>query len=271
VACYEPYTVSDNINTEPHLYDFLGMLGIPLDPYPYYPESASAVLLTASSARDCDIINKIKKTMTNGGSVIITSGLYQALAGKGIEDILPLMVTNKKATTDVFKSNGFGMNNGAFEKARGNITIPHIAYNNNDVWMLSAAMTSHYSHPMLLCADYGSGKFYVLTIPDSPDDLYKLPADMLTRLRTELDLPVTIGCGAGVGLFTYDNDTFIVQSFLTRPEKVRIRLKDPAASLELLLSNTPKFAHRMILHRIEDSLYELHLIPGRHVALKILK
>ena len=270
VACYEPYTVNDNTNIEPHLYDFLGMLGIPLDPYPYYPESASTVLLTASSARDDKIIEKMKKTMMDGGNVFITSGLYQALADKGIEEILPLLVTNKKATTDTFKSNAFGWNNGTFEKARGNITIPHIAYNNNDVWMLSAAMTSHYSHPMLLCTAYGSGNFYVLTIPDSPDDLYKLPADMLTRLRTELKQPIVIECGAGIGLFTYDNETFILQSFLTRPEKVRVRLKDAEASLELLLSSTPKFAHRMILNKIGDSLYEVFLIPGRHIALRIV-
>jgi hypothetical protein len=198
----------------------------------------------------------------------MTSGLYKTLKGKGIEDILPLMVTDKKATTDTFKSNAFGLNNGVFEKALGNVTVPHLSYHNNDVWMLSAAMTSHYSHPILLCGTYDKGKLFVLTIPDSPDDLYKLPSEVLTRLRIELDLPITLECSAGIGLFTYDNDIFILQSFIDRPERVRIHLKKPGASVDLLQDMSMRGRFSPLKH-ISDSLYEVFLQPGRYIALRI--
>jgi len=262
VACYEPYHKNDNHSGERHLYDFLGMLGIPLEPYPEYPSTAPVVLLTESSARDCGIVDKIKTTLNNGGSVFVTSGLYKALEGS-IEDIYPVTITGKKVTTNAFKSNNFGMNNGTFETSRIDITIPHVDYNTNDVWMMSAGMTSHYSHPMLLCGTYGAGKMYVLTIPDSPDYLYDLPSGVLSCLRREMNLPVTLECGGGIGLFTYDNNTFILQSFLTRPEKVRVHLKD-AGDLELLSG-----IGRYTLTKISDILYEVFILPGRYSIFKI--
>ena len=262
IACYEPYHKNDNHSGERHLYDFLGMLGIPLEPYPEYPASAPVVLLTEASARDCSIVEKMKVTLKSGGSVFVTSGLYKALEGK-IEDIMPVFITDKRVTTNSFKSNGFGMNNGAFETSRVDITLPHIDYNTNDVWMMSAAMTSHYSHPMLLCGTYGAGKFYILTIPDSPDALYDLPSGVLTCLRKELSLPVTLECSGGIGLFTYDNKMFILQSFLTRPEKVRVHLKEPG-DLELVSG-----FGRFTLTKINDTLYEVYLQPGKNSIFKI--
>ena len=262
VACYEPYHIKDNHTGERHLHDFLGMLGIPLEPYPYYPSKAPVVLLTEAAARDAEIVSHIKNTLINGSNVFVTSGLYKALEGK-IEDIFPVTVTDKSITADTFKSNGFGQNNGGFEKSRHAVTIPQVDYNTNDVWMLSAAMSSHYSHPMLLCGTYHSGKLYVLTIPNSPDDLYNLPAGMLTRLRSEMDLPVTLECGGGIGLFTYDNNTFIIQSFLTRPEKMRIHLKDDS-ELEVL-AGISRF-HKPV--KVAEKTYELYLHPGRYAILK---
>jgi len=262
VACYEPYHIKDSHSGERHLYEFIGMCGIPLEPFPYYPTTASTVLLSEGAARDENIVSHIKGTLKNGGNVFVTSGLYKALKGK-IDEIFPITVTDKRVTTDSFKSNGFGQNNGGFETSRKPITIPHVDYNTNDVWMMSAAMTPFYSHPLMLCGTYDNGRMYVVTIPDSPDSLYDLPAGMLSCLRGELGLPVTLECGAGVGLFTYDNSTFILQSFLTRPERVLIRLKN-AGSIEPLTG----MSHRYKPTRITDTLYEVYLQPGRYMIFK---
>ena len=262
VACYEPYHYVSNPSGERHLYDFLGMLGIPLEPYPEYPSSAPVVLLSEAAARDGEIVGKIKASLLAGGSVFVTSGLYKALQGE-IEDIVPVFITDKRVTVNKFKSNGFGMNNGAFETSRTDITFPHVDYNTNDVWMLSAAMTSHYSHPLLICATYGAGRFYVLTIPDSPDSLYDLPAGVLTRLRLEMNLPVTLECGGGIGLFTYDNNMFILQSFLTRPEKILVHLR-AGGELELVSG-----FGRFTLSKISDVLYEIYLQPGKNSVFRI--
>ena len=38
-----------------YLHNYVGMLGIPLEPYPYYPKDAKTIFLTESAAMDTDI------------------------------------------------------------------------------------------------------------------------------------------------------------------------------------------------------------------------
>ena len=269
VACYKPY----HSYGERLLHEVIGMLGIPLDPYPYYPEKAPVVFLTADAAWDKEIVNKIKKSLLNGSKVFITSGLYEKLAGKGIEDIFPAEITNKKITTDIFTNSVFGQRNSGYLKSSGTVTLPHVAYNENDIWPLSAALTPYASHPLLLQGAYGKGSLYVLTIPDDKTDLYKLPAETLTLLRREMNLQVTLECGGRVGLFLYDNNTFILQSFLERPEKIRIRINKKDVSLKPLkkMMPPPLIPNAVIAAQTgeDESVFDIHLLPGRYAVLKI--
>nr|AFK83744.1 hypothetical protein Mahau_2096 [uncultured bacterium 35A20] len=267
IACYKPY----HSHGERRLYDFIGMLGIPLDPYPEYPAKARIVFLTADAAWDEEIIPKIKQSLLNGSKVFITSGLYEKLVGRGIEHIMHLEITNNKITTDTFTNSNFNQNNCGYIKAAGQITLPHVAYNENDLWVLSSALTPYASHPLLIRGAYGSGSLYVLTVPDAMPDLYKLPAETLTLLRRELDLPVTLESVARVGLFLYDNNTFILQSFLERPERVRVCInKHGAAIVPLLKSQVGKIRPPEKSRNIEgESVFDVYLMPGRYAAFRI--
>jgi hypothetical protein len=261
VACYKPY----HSYGERRVHEFLGMLGIPLDPYPYYPSDAKTVLLTADAAWDKEIVGKIKQSLSSGSNVFITSGLYEKLAGKGIEDILPVEVTGKKISSDTFTNSVFGKGNCGYLKADGKVTMPHISYNENDLWILSSALTPFSSHPLLLRGSYGKGWLYVLTVPDAPADLYKLPAETLTLLRRELKLPVTLECGGRVGLFPYDNNTFILQSFLERPENIRVCIARSGVTL------APLTGTKAVKSRSGEgeSVFDVLLLPGRYAAFKI--
>jgi len=266
VACYKPY----HSFGERLLHEHLGMSGIPLDPYPYYPKNAPVVLLTADAAWDAEIVAKIKQSLLNGSRVIVTSGLYEKLAGKGIEDILPVEITSRKITTDTFTNSAFGRGNCGYVKSDGPVTIPHVAYNENDLWVLSSALTPYSSHSLLLCGAYGKGSFYVLTVPDAPADFYKLPAQTLTAIRNELNLPITLECVGRVSLFLYDNGTFILQSFLDRPERVRVRVNKGGASLVPLANIQPR---NIPIDKVRagenESVFEVYLMPGRYAMYKI--
>ncbi|MCL2702139.1 MAG: hypothetical protein FWE91_00835 [Defluviitaleaceae bacterium] len=261
VACYKPY----HSYGERHLYDFLGMLGIPLDPYPEYPLNAPVIILTASAAWDGDIISKIKQSLLDGSRVFVTGGLYDKLKHKGMQDILPLEVTGKSVTADMFSNNGYGRNYESSAKAAGSVTMPRITYSTNDIWVLSAGLTPYASHPLLLCGSYGKGFMYVLNIPDMPADLYKLPAETLTLLRGEMKLPVTLESGAHVGLFLYDNSAFILQSFLDKPEKARLRISLPGVELESLTGVKASKARS----GEGESVFEITLMPGWYGAFRV--
>ena len=266
VACYKPY----HSFGERLLHEHLGMSGIPLDPYPYYPKDAPVLLLTADAAWDKEIVAKIKQSLLNGSRVIVTSGLYEKLAGKGIEDILPIEVTNRKISTETFTNSAFGRGNCGYVKSDGPVTIPHVAYNENDLWVLSSALTPYSSHSLLLCGAYGKGSFYVLTVPDAPADFYKLPAQTLTAIRGELNLPLTLECAGRVSLFLYDNGTFILQSFLDRPERVRVRVNKGGASLVPLTNIQPRnIPIEKVRAGENESVFEVYLMPGHYSMFKV--
>jgi hypothetical protein len=264
VACYKPY----HSHGERRLYEHIGMSGIPLDPYPEYPADAKTIFLTEDAAWDEAITEKIKKSLLGGSKVFITSGLYKALKDRGITDILPIEISDKKISSDMFTNSGFGQNNSSFVRASGSIIMPHVSYNENDLWILASALTPYSSHPLLLRGSYGSGWFYVLTIPDDAADLYKLPAETLTLIRREMDLPVTIECNGRVGLFTYDNDTFILQSFMNRPETVKVQIGKEGVKLKLL--NKMIRPYKISRSLKGESVFEVPLLPGRYAAFKIV-
>ncbi|MCL2244871.1 MAG: hypothetical protein FWC03_10465 [Treponema sp.] len=261
IACYKPY----NSSGERLLHEHVGMCGIPLDPYPYYPKDAKTVFLTADTAWDSEIVGKIKQSLLDGNRVFITSGLYKKLSGCGIEDILPVEITDRKITTDRFTNSAFGQRNSGDLKSQGPVTIPHVAYNENDLWVLSSALSPYSSHPLLLCGNYGKGSLYILTIPDTPAGLYKLPAETLTLLRAEMKLHITLECCARVGLFLYDNNTFILQSFLDRPETVRVCIKKSGAELVPLTKMFPP--PKKTRTGENESVFDVYLMPGRYAAL----
>src|SRR5450759_919586 len=205
VKSYKPYHSSG----EDFLHDYIGMLGIPMDIVPVFPTDAPTVFLTESANFDAGLLRKMKNQLMDGKKVVLTSGLLKALEGKGIEDIAELEVTGQKAVVREFPGRGGGVH------SETGIVIPEIRYATNDAWEIVTTATKGTGYPMLLQASYAKGVLYVLTIPDNFGDLYNLPPEVLTQIRTVIagDLPVRLEGSSQIGLFAYDNGKFIVENF----------------------------------------------------------
>lgn len=221
VKTYKPYHSSG----EDHLPSYLGMIGIPMDIVPVFPTEARTVLLTEQARFDPNIVAKMKKHLSEGKNVVITSGLLKALQGKGIEDIVELEYTGRTVSTQEFQG-GRGMRGGG-ALAESDILIPEIRYATNDSWEVVSAFTSPTKTtgtPILLSAKYSKGVFYVLTIPQAQGDLYSYPQTVLASIRNVLaaDMYVRLDAASRVSLFVYDNDKFIVESFQENPVKARL-------------------------------------------------
>ncbi len=215
IKSYKPY----HSTGEDFLHNYLGMCGIPMDLVPEFPADANMIFLSESAKFDDAIVNKIKGQLINGKTVVITSGLLKALQGKGIEDVVELEYTNKKAVIRDFMLSWRGAT-----QAKSDIIIPQIKYLTNDSWEEISCLASGIGYPILHSADYANSRLYVLTIPDNFGDLYNLPAEVLTQIKEVLmpDLYVRVDSPSQVALFVYDNDMFIVESF--QPESVDVRI-----------------------------------------------
>jgi hypothetical protein len=215
VSSYKPYHSSG----EDFLHSYLGMIGIPVELTPQFREDAPIVFLNESARFDPAIVSRIEKQLLAGKSVVVTSGLFKALQGKGIEQIVELEVLDRKVLSRSF-SNFWG---GVWE-ADHDILLPQVRYATNDSWEEITALAGPNGFPLLHHADYGKGRLYVLTVPDNFADLYALPAPVLDHLRRQVTkgLPFRLQGPSQVALFAYDNDTCVVHSFLDRMGSVEL-------------------------------------------------
>jgi hypothetical protein len=182
------------------------------------------VLLTESAKSDPDIVAKIKKQLVAGKSVVITSGLLRALQGRGIEDIVELRYTDRKILAHEFIG-GFGSGSGAnLGSESSGILLPEIDYLTNDAWPVVRAIANGNGYPLMLMDRYSKGIFYVLTIPDNFADLYRLPPAVTSAIKNYVmrGFPVRMDSSSQVALFAYDNNTFIVESFLPAETDVKV-------------------------------------------------
>ncbi|MBV4356149.1 hypothetical protein [Pinibacter aurantiacus] len=230
IKSYRPY----HSTGEDFLQNYLGMIGLPMDMSPEFPAKDSVILLTEEAKFDAAIVSKIKKQLTEGKSVIITSGLLKALQGKGIEDIAEIYCSDRKALVQ-----DFTVARSPLMHIDKPIIIPQITYLTNDSWEMVSAVNGPNGWPLLHEADYSKGKLYILTIPDNFADLYNLPAEALNVIRKALgsQLKVSIEGAGNISLFLYDNNTCIVESFLPTTTSINIVTAAPFKKLTDIVSN----------------------------------
>ena len=220
IKSYKPYQSTG----EEFLQNYFGMIGIPMDIVPEFPEDAGMVILTEQAKADKEIIKKMDKHLRAGKDILITAGFLRAMQGKGIEKIVDLEYTDRKALVSGF------MTGGRVIEVSKPILMQQVMYKTNDSWEVISGMDSGLGWPFLHRATYSKGTVYLLVVPDNFADLYNLPVQVLNSVRQTVSgssMPVSIQGPAGVSLFVYDNNTFIVESFLDENVDITVRIQSP--------------------------------------------
>jgi hypothetical protein len=237
IASYRPaHAVGEDF-----LHNFIGMIGIPIELYPAFPNDANVILLTESAKADPNVLPSMKAQLEAGKTVVITSGLLKALEGKGIEDIVELRTSGMQEPVTSFIG-AFGPGPGSqLGSTAKPILFPQIRFLTNDAWPLVRGIADNNAFPILLVDQYGKGKLFVLTIPDNFTDLYEIPEPALNAIRSYVmtDFPVRLDAPAKVSLFAYDNGSFIVESFRDEPTDATILLPEGSALTNLVTGDHP--------------------------------
>lgn len=226
LVSYKPYHSAG----EAFLQNYLGMIGLPMDMRPAFPEDQRQVLLTQQAADDPDIVEKIKAQLRRGGDVIITTGLLKEIQD-GLADVCELYCKDLKAIVDDFGYHG---------RSSRSFIIPQVKYYTNDTWeMVSAGrpLTGGVSgYPILLFGDYSKGRLFVLTIPDDFGNLYDYPEGALNVIRAAMskDVGYYLEAPSKVSLFPYDNGTFVVENFNDEAVDVKVIFGEDAQALQNL-------------------------------------
>lgn len=230
IKTYKPF----HAEGDDFLQNYLGMIGLPMDMYSHFPKGQKILLLTAQAAKDGNIMNMIKEQLRSGREVVITSSLLKAIPEK-IAEVSELRCTDLKAIVNDF---------GRYGKTEREILIPQVLYYTNDAWEIVSAgrpLNGGVSgYPIILRAPYSQGNLYVLTIPDDMGNLYDYPEGALNEIRRIMskDMDVYMEGPSKVGLFMYDNQTFVVENFNDKPVEIRIiREAGKTVSLKSLLDD----------------------------------
>jgi hypothetical protein len=219
IACYKPFnSAGDN-----YMLPALGMMGIPLEPTPFFPDEAATLILSESAAADPDILPRIEALLKKGRTVMITSALASRLRDRGLRDIVDIEVGGA-FQADRIATDMLGCGFRQYSRLEEPILFPKLRYRTNDSWAAIGAQGAENGTPVFIEAEYSTGCLLILNVPERFTDLYKLPVEACDLIRKRLtgELPVRISAPAGVGLFVYDNGAFIVESFLPRGTPVEI-------------------------------------------------
>jgi hypothetical protein len=279
IKCYKPC----QSRGEDYLHNYLGNLGIPIDLQPEFPTNADMVILTESAKFDPDIVAKIKHNLAAGKSVFVTSGLFRALQGRGIEDIVEARCTDHKFLAHQYLG-GFGTGNGwsLGGEQQVDILFPEIDFLTNDSWALVRALAAGRGYPLLFMNRYSNGIIYVWVIPDNFNDLYRMPVEALNAIKSFImaAFPVRVEGPGQVALFAYDNDTFIVESYRdnevdawVKVSQYNVKLRNIATGEILTGTLGETFNGQMGPNGggVPFTSFKVHLLPHSYLAFAVQK
>jgi len=220
-------------NGEDHVFDFLGMCGVPADPVALFPESGM-VILTAASTKDETLVEKIKAHLVRGGNVCMTSGCLAILQDKGISDCTAMRVTARSQLGSEFGGFDVGWSDRTdYYHASHPINLPMIDWITNENTFLAMQLRDASPNILLAYSRYAAGRAYVLNIPDSYSDCYDIPAPVWAYLRKYLsaDLNVWLEGQTKIALFPRKDQTVALRSFLDHGSIAKLHVKGEASVL----------------------------------------
>ena len=181
-------------------------------------------------------MEKLEKYVRGGGHAIVTSGFVRLMLGRGCPENIP----NAAGEQDGGKTVGRGIEQMTSLRYRGRhltpthyqyhspdsgeeyklpahkaVSFPLLEHRNNTSWMLVKGQTEGKNLPILVRDCYGLGQMVTLAVPDDFGDLSELPREILNEIRREFcrTLGIRLECGKNVGLFLYDDGSFVTYAY----------------------------------------------------------
>lgn len=222
IAAYRP----TNARGENNVHNYLGECGIPLAPSCEYDTDAKTILLAEGAADDINIEEKMKKSLSAGADVIVTSGFVRKM-GERFKEFANVSYSPRKAIVSKYaNSMNHGLSINGMYNGKCDVLIPQMDYCINDVWELAGAYGTDTNYPLLLRWCYSKGRVGVIVIPDNMGDLYNFPVEILNAYRDIFSnaMDISLSAPAKVQLYVYDNDTAIVRSDLEYVETISLNI-----------------------------------------------
>jgi hypothetical protein len=244
VFAYKP--INSSATGENYVFDYLGMLGIPVLPTSKYPENSKTVILTEHAAADPGIVDKIKATASTGGTVLITSGLIERL--KKNDEILKMAGLNPAIKRMKGKfANSYVTETGE-SKGPGYIEVG-VRIAANDAKVLAYAVIDKEKFPILTSRETPEGGKVVVfnattfSFPSDTDGL-NIPysvlyinlldkvAGLIRDFATE-PLGLSLTMPTRMGTYLFDNRYIAIENFNNSPTDISVKFDQKIFGCEM--------------------------------------
>ncbi|MCL2060474.1 MAG: hypothetical protein FWH01_15720, partial [Oscillospiraceae bacterium] len=248
---------------EDHVFDFLGMCGLPLYPDAVFPDE-SPVLLTAASAHDAQLAGKVRGHLEKGRDVFVTAGCLEKMRDRGFSDFTGMVVTGRSQTGVEFGGFESGWSADiAYRSAAKPVTLPVIDLMLNESNLRAVQVRESMPNVLLAYSNYAKGRLFVLNVPDSFSDYYEIPGDVMGVIRKNFSekLPLWFEGETKIALFLYANNSAAVRSFLPHGSVILLHVAGDARSLDINGAKTTP-----LYKKDGETIFRLALEPNKLIA-----
>ncbi len=230
IKTWEPY----DGDGEDQLYNYLGMCGIAIDPYPEFPADATTVLFTESTAEREDSIVILEEYVRNGGNAIVTLGYFKKMYEKGIKDITSVRLTGRHVIGSRYMVQNANSWN-TINEYDNHLPVMYeiITYKTNSTHSDISLVADENNFPVMTEDNYGNGRFFILNVPENFADLYKLPLEVVRNIAKHMSMgqDVYVGSTPKLGFYPYDNNRYVLSSYSDKTMAVQIVVRREAKGI----------------------------------------
>jgi hypothetical protein len=245
---------------EDHVYDFIGMCGVPLYPTAVFPEDGD-VFLTAASAFDGGLSEKVKKHLERGYIVHVTAGCLKAMQERGFANFTGTRVTGRSQTGTEFGGFDSGWSADiAYRNASKPISMPVIDTMVNECSTKAVQIRESMPNALLTYSRYGEGHLCLFNVPDSFSDLYEIPHEIMGVVRKNIskNQPCWFEGENKIALFLYDNRSAAIRSFLDHGSVIMLHIPGDFSEIDFGGKSVPA-----LYKKDGEAVFRLALEPNK--------
>ena len=219
VPIYLPYGSTGEYN----IFGYFGEIGIPLNPVAEFPKDSKNAIFTLHSLQDPTLEDQMIQRLRDGHDLFMTWSLWKKLQDSEFKNTLELNPHGGFVTSSEFRLRN-GWNNIEFKSDKA-FTFPRIETTTWPYVRSVAVVEEDYDLGVFLDITYLNGHIYILNMPENSYDLFRLPVEVLNRIRSAFndELGFTLQGPGKIAVYPYGKNQYVLYNMNDDEANVDLR------------------------------------------------
>ncbi|MCG6913289.1 hypothetical protein LJE86_05180 [bacterium BMS3Abin03] len=219
VPIYLPYGSTGEYN----IFGYFGEIGIPLNPVAEFPKDSKNAIFTLHSLQDPTLEDQMIQRLRDGHDLFMTWSIWKKLQDSEFKNTLELNPHGGFVTSSEFRLRN-GWNNIEFKSDKA-FTFPRIETTTWPYVRSVAVVEEDYDLGVFLDITYLNGHIYILNMPENSYDLFRLPVEVLNRIRSAFndELGFTLQGPGKIAVYPYGKNQYVLYNMNDDEANVDLR------------------------------------------------